>query len=81
MAFIECRGLYHDYNAGMENEYRALDNVSLGVEKGEFVTILGTNGSGKQSILMPCCSPPRANAWWMALIPLMRQGCGISGAG
>ena len=50
MAFIECRGLYHDYNAGMENEYRALDNVSLGVEKGEFVTILGTNGSGKSTL-------------------------------
>ena len=50
MAFIECRGLYHDYNAGMENEYRALDNVSLRVEKGEFVTILGTNGSGKSTL-------------------------------
>lgn len=50
MAFIECRGLYHDYNAGMENEYRALDNVSLTVEKGEFVTILGTNGSGKSTL-------------------------------
>ena len=50
MAFIECRGLYNDYNAGMENEYRARDNVSLGVEKGEFVTILGTNGSGKSTL-------------------------------
>ncbi|MGM9581871.1 MAG: energy-coupling factor transporter ATPase [Anaerovibrio sp.] len=50
MAFIECRGLYHDYNAGMENEYRALENVSLRVEKGEFVTILGTNGSGKSTL-------------------------------
>lgn len=50
MAFIECRDLYHDYNAGMENEYRALDNVSLTVEKGEFVTILGTNGSGKSTL-------------------------------
>ncbi|MGM9540506.1 energy-coupling factor transporter ATPase [Anaerovibrio sp.] len=50
MAFIECRGLYHDYNAGMENEYRALEDISLTVEKGEFVTILGTNGSGKSTL-------------------------------
>lgn len=50
MAFIECKNLSHTYNAGMENEYRALENVSLTVEKGEFLTILGTNGSGKSTL-------------------------------
>lgn len=50
MAFIVCENLSHTYNAGMENEYKALEDVSLTVEKGEFLTILGTNGSGKSTL-------------------------------
>lgn len=50
MAFIECKHLSHVYNQGLENEYNALQDVSLQVEKGEFITILGTNGSGKSTL-------------------------------
>lgn len=38
------------FNAGTPNEVRALQHLTLSVEEGEFVTVIGANGAGKSSL-------------------------------
>ena len=48
---IDIQNLYKIYNEGKESEVRALDGVSLQIEKGEFVAIVGQSGSGKSTMM------------------------------
>ena len=50
MSLIEIKDVYKIYNPG-ENEVRALDGVSLTIEEGEFVAIIGQSGSGKSTLM------------------------------
>lgn len=47
---IETYDLTKIYSGG-ENEVRALDGVSLGVDRGELVAVVGSSGSGKSTLL------------------------------
>ena len=50
MEILRVENLNKVYGKG-ENEVRAVDNVSFQVEKGEFVAIIGSSGSGKYTLL------------------------------
>ena len=50
MSILQANNLVKIYGQG-ENAVHALNDVSLKVEKGEFVTIVGTSGSGKSTLL------------------------------
>lgn len=57
---IEMFGITKTYNRGGD-EVKALDGVTLNIEKGEFVAIIGRSGSGKSTLMniMGCLDAPQ----------------------
>ena len=49
--FLEIKNLTHTYSIGTPFEHKALDNVSLTVERGEFIGVIGHTGSGKSTLM------------------------------
>ncbi|MCD7797060.1 MAG: ABC transporter ATP-binding protein [Clostridiales bacterium] len=50
MHLIEVRDVYKIYNPG-ENQVNALGGVSITIDEGEFVAIIGQSGSGKSTLM------------------------------
>lgn len=55
MKFIEARKIVYEYfrrnkDGDVDGINRAVDDVSLDIEKGDFIVILGHNGSGKSTL-------------------------------
>jgi putative ABC transport system ATP-binding protein len=49
--FLEARALCKYYRAGSRDEVRALDEVSLAIERGSLAVVSGPSGSGKTTLL------------------------------
>lgn len=50
MEILSAKDLCKSYDSG-ENSVQALNHVSISVENGEFVAVIGTSGSGKSTLL------------------------------
>ena len=51
MEIVRTENLSKTYGSG-ENVVRAIDDVNLKIEKGEFIAIVGPSGSGDSDIMM-----------------------------
>ena len=58
---LELKSIYKNYNPGSVNEMVLFDDFNLTVPDGQFVAVVGSNGSGKTSMLNIICGSIQAD--------------------
>ena len=74
MALIEVKDVIKTYQSG-EESFNALNCVSLNIDNGEFVAIMGASGSGKSTFmnLLGCLDVPNSGSYILDGIDILSQ--------
>ncbi|PHM61331.1 hypothetical protein Xish_00455 [Xenorhabdus ishibashii] len=64
---LELKGVGRSYPAG-ESQVTVLDDISLSIQAGEMVAIVGASGSGKSTLMniLGCLDKPSSGEYWVA---------------
>ena len=75
MSLIQLQNVYKIYGKGRENQVNALDGVSLAIDRGEFVAVIGASGSGKSTMMniLGCLDVPTYGEYYLDGVPIREK--------
>ncbi len=75
MSLIKLDNVYKIYGEGCENQVNALDGVSLTIDRGEFVAVIGKSGSGKSTMMniLGCLDVPSRGEYYLDGLPISKR--------
>ena len=86
MPLIRLDGITKIFRGDADEETRALDDVTVDIHRGEYVSVSGPSGCGKSTFLsiLALLDTPTGGRYWFegrrvdTLSPLRKRACGMS---